>query len=167
MSAIIIYIMGVSGSGKTTIGKKLSERTAIPFFDADDLHSPASKEKMKAGLPLTDTDRAGWLTRVNELAKEQMKKGGAIIACSALKEKYRTVLSNGITVPVFWFLLNGSYKLIQERMQARKDHFMPPALLASQFEALEIPGQAIIIDVSKTPAEIVETIISVIPKTEK
>jgi gluconokinase len=162
MPAIIIYIMGVSGSGKTTIGKKLSERTAIPFFDADDLHSAANKEKMKAGLPLTDTDRAGWLTRVNEQAKEHMKKGGAIIACSALKEKYRTVLSNGISVPVFWVLLKGSYKLIQERMQQRKDHFMPPALLASQFETLEIPSQAITIDISKTPAEIAETIISVI-----
>src|SRR6266700_2782944 len=105
MGPFIIYIMGVSGSGKTTIGKKLSERTNIPFFDADDFHSLANKKKMKAGDPLTDDDRAVWLTRINALAKEQMKKKGAIIACSALKEKYRIVLSGGIIIPVFWIFL--------------------------------------------------------------
>jgi carbohydrate kinase (thermoresistant glucokinase family) len=160
MGPFIIYIMGVSGSGKTTIGKKLSGRTAIPFFDADDFHSPVSKEKMKAGHPLTDDDRAEWLSRMNELAKNQMKKEGAIIACSALKEKYRTILSDGIIVPVFWIFLRGDYELIQKRMQARTDHYMPPSLLASQFEALEIPGKAITINILDKPDEIVEFIIS-------
>ncbi|HEV8286612.1 MAG TPA: gluconokinase [Chitinophagaceae bacterium] len=160
MSPIIIYIMGVSGSGKTTIGKKLSERTSIPFFDADDFHSPANKEKMRAGQPLTDDDRAEWLINMNELAKQQMKKNGAIIACSALKEKYRAILSKEIIVPVIWIFLNGNYELIQKRMNARTDHFMPPALLASQFEALETPQQAITIDISNEPDEIVDMIIS-------
>ena len=164
MGPFIIYVMGVSGSGKTTIGKKLSERTGIPFFDADDFHSPANKEKMKKGEPLTDDDRAEWLTRINALAKEQMKKKGAIIACSALKEKYRTVLSGEIIIPVFWIFLRGNYELIQKRMLGRTDHYMPASLLASQFGTLEIPKQAITIDISDEPDEIVESIISRVAK---
>ena len=160
MEPLIIYIMGVSGSGKTTIGKKLSARTAIPFFDADDFHSPANKEKMKAGHPLNDDDRAEWLMKINKLAKSQIKNNGAIIACSALKEKYRTVLSNGITIPVFWVFLQGSYALIEKRMKARTGHFMPPTMLSSQFDALEIPQQCITLDISKNPDKIVEEIIS-------
>jgi len=160
MEPLIIYIMGVSGSGKTTIGKKLSARTAIPFFDADDFHSPANKEKMKAGHPLNDDDRAEWLKKINNLAKSQIKKNGAIIACSALKEKYRTVLSHGIAVPVFWVFLQGSYELIEKRMKARTDHFMPPTMLSSQFDALEIPLHSIAINISQSPDKIIETIIS-------
>ncbi len=160
MGPFIIYIMGVSGSGKTTIGKKLSVKTAIPFFDADDFHSQANKEKMKAGNPLTDEDRIGWLKRINDLAKEQMKKHGAIIACSALKEKYRKVLSGGINVPIFWIFLQGNYELIEKRMEARTDHFMQVTMLSSQFDALEIPQQCIEIDISQNPDKIVETIIS-------
>ncbi|HEY2722320.1 MAG TPA: gluconokinase [Chitinophagaceae bacterium] len=156
----IIYIMGVSGSGKTTIGKKLSQSTGIPFFDGDDFHSEANKEKMRAGHPLTDEDRAGWLTRINELAKEQMKKNGAIIACSALKEKYRTILSAGITVPLYWVFLQGSYAAIEKRMEERRGHYMKSKMLASQFETLEIPANAITIDISKSPDEIVDLIVS-------
>jgi carbohydrate kinase (thermoresistant glucokinase family) len=160
MDPVIIYIMGVSGSGKTTIGKLLSAKTALPFFDGDDFHNTANKEKMKAGLPLNDDDRAAWLASLNQLAKEQMKKKGAIIACSALKEKYRKVLSDKITVPVYWVFLHGSYELLLARMQLRKEHFMPAALLPSQLKDLQIPAQCIAIDVSATPGEIVETIIS-------
>ena len=152
--------MGVSGSGKTTIGKKLSERIALPFFDADDFHNTGNKEKMKAGIPLTDDDRAGWLTTLNQLAKEQMRKKGAIIACSALKEKYRKVLSDEITVAVYWIFLEGSYELLLERMQSRKEHFMPTDLLASQLRDLEIPEQCIVIEISNSPGKIVETILS-------
>ena len=160
MDSVIIYIMGVSGSGKTTIGKLLSAKTALPFFDGDDLHSGANKEKMKTGTPLTDDDRAEWLMKINQLAKEQMKKQGAIIACSALKEKYRKVLSGEIRVPVYWIFLRGSYKLLLERMRSRKEHFMPTVLLPSQLNDLEIPGQCIQIEISNSPGEIVETIIS-------
>ena len=160
MDLFIIYIMGVSGSGKTTIGKQLSQKTGIPFFDADEFHSAVNKEKMKAGIPLTDDDRAAWLKTLNQLAREQQEKQGAIIACSALKEKYRKVLSNGITAPVFLVFLKGSYELILERMRARTDHFMPPAMLSSQFETLEIPAQAIIIDVADSPEKILTTVIS-------
>jgi carbohydrate kinase (thermoresistant glucokinase family) len=160
MGPLIIYIMGVSGSGKTTIGKKISAEMKMAFFDADDFHSRANKEKMKAGQPLTDDDRAEWLISINELAKDQMKKEGAIIACSALKEKYRKILSEGITIPIFWVFLQGNYELIQRRMEARTDHFMPPTMLSSQFDALEIPQQCISIDISQKPDKIVEEIIS-------
>jgi carbohydrate kinase (thermoresistant glucokinase family) len=156
--------MGVSGSGKTTVGKKLAEKINLPFYDGDDFHSEENKKKMAAGEPLTDDDRVGWLIKLNDLAKRKMKKKGAIIACSALKEKYRRVLSGGIRGPVVWIFLQGCYELIKKRMDERKDHFMPPGLLASQFDTLEIPENCITIDISKSPDEIVEIIISELEK---
>ena len=162
MEPFIIYIMGVSGSGKTTIGELLSAKTSLPFFDGDDLHSEDNKGKMKVGVPLSDDDRAEWLMKINQLAKQQMKKKGAIIACSALKEKYRKILSGEIDVPVHWIFLHGDYELLLERMRSRKEHFMPPTLLPSQLNDLEIPGDCMKIDISNSPGEIVETIISTI-----
>jgi len=162
MANRIIYIMGVSGSGKTTIGELLSQKIGIPFFDADDFHSLASKEKMKAGLPLTDEDRKDWLLALNKLATAQMQVKGAIIACSALKKKYRTVLTEGVENP-FWVFLQGSYKIIYERLQQRKNHYMPPSLLQSQFDSLEIPAHAFIIDIEKSPATIVHLISDALP----
>ena len=159
MAFPIIYIMGVAGSGKSTTGIKLSEATAIPFFDADDFHPPANKEKMQAGNPLNDADRQDWLIKINKLAKENSQKSGAIIACSALKEKYREQLSEGIISPVHWILLQGSFGLIQERMKARKDHFMPAGLLQSQFDTLETPEYAVVMDINNDPDEIVADII--------
>lgn len=159
MVVSIIYIMGVSGSGKTTIGQQLTSETGIPFFDADDFHSRANKDKMKAGLPLNDKDREGWLHTINQLAVGEAQKNGAIIACSALKEKYRTLLSYGIKVPVHWIFLQGDYQIINERMKTRKNHFMPECLLQSQFETLENPENAITIGINKNPEEIVKKII--------
>ena len=167
MYRCIIYIMGVSGSGKTTIGKKLAEKIGLPFFDGDDFHPAANREKMKSGIPLTDEDRAEWLTRMNELAKEQMKKDGAIIACSGLKEKYRAILSSGITIPFFWVFLQGNFELIQKRMEERKGHFMPAALLSSQFDALEVPEDCITIDIFQSPDEIVEMTMSQIVQKDR
>jgi carbohydrate kinase (thermoresistant glucokinase family) len=164
MNSCIIYIMGVSGSGKTTIGRKLAEKIKMPFFDGDAFHPKSNKEKMKSGIPLTDEDREGWLIAINEKAKEQGKKDGAIFACSALKEKYRSLLSNGISVPMYWVFLQGSFDLIKKRMQKRKGHFMPPSLLASQFDTLEIPENAITVDISNSPDEIVESIFAEIEK---
>ena len=159
MVTSVVYIMGVAGSGKSTIGKKLSAKTGIPFFDADDFHPLVNKEKMKAGQPLNDDDRKDWLTRLNELANEQSQKRGAIIACSALKEKYRVALSDGIKIPVYWILLQGSFELIQERMEARKEHFMPASLLQSQFDTLETPAGAIKMDIINSPDEIAADIL--------
>lgn len=155
----IIYIMGVAGSGKTTIGKKLSEVTAVPFFDADDFHSVANKNKMNAGQPLNDDDRKEWLQNINQKAREEAANKGAIIACSALKEKYREVLAHNIDCPVYWVFLQGDYRLIHERISGRKGHFMPAALLQSQFEILEVPENGLVIDISKHPDEIVSIIL--------
>lgn len=155
----IIFIMGVSGSGKSTIGRRLAASTGLPFFDGDDYHPPANKAKMKAGQALNDNDREGWLTQLNTLAREQSHHQGAIIACSALKEKYREILAGKIGIPVYWVLLHGSYGRIQERMKARKDHFMPPSLLQSQFDTLEAPANAIVVDIENSPEKIVADIL--------
>jgi len=149
--------MGVSGSGKTTVGKLLSQKIYIPFFDADDFHSAGSKEKMRSGQPLNDGDREAWLQKIHELAIEQSQLKGAIIACSALKEKYRAVLNKGIEQPL-WIFLQGSYKMIYERINNRKGHYMPATLLRSQFDNLEIPTDAITISIEKEPEKIAELI---------
>ena len=154
----IIYIMGVSGCGKTTIGKLLSQKIAIPFFDGDDFHSAANVEKMKAGEPLNDEDRSDWLQKINEFAFEQQQLNGAIIACSALKQKYRIVLNNGIAKPV-WIFLQGSYQIIFQRLQNRQGHYMPATLLQSQFSNLKIPANAVSINIENEPETIVELII--------
>ena len=114
---------------------------------------------MKAGQPLNDEDRKEWLITLNKLAKSQSQQKGAIIACSALKEKYRRVLSEKIDVPVYWVLLQGNFELIQQRMESRKGHFMPPALLQSQFDALEAPADAIVVDIKGDPEVIVADIL--------
>jgi carbohydrate kinase (thermoresistant glucokinase family) len=157
MPGYIIFIMGVSGSGKTTIGELLSQRTGIPFFDADDFHSVTNKEKMRSGLPLNDEDRSGWLQKINDLAAQQVQGKGAIIACSALKEKYRSILCRGITKPQ-WIFLEGSYSIIYNRMKKREGHYMPASLLKTQFDSLEIPGDSFSVDIQKMPEEIVELI---------
>jgi carbohydrate kinase (thermoresistant glucokinase family) len=155
----IIYIMGVSGSGKTTIGKLLSQKTGIPFFDADDFHPIANKEKMRSGHALNDGDREEWLQKIQQLAVQQSQLNGAIVACSALKEKYRTVLNAGMEQPL-WIFLQGSYETVFERVNNRKGHYMPASLLRSQFDNLEIPKDALTINIEKGPEEIVELISS-------
>ena len=149
--------MGVSGSGKTTIAKLLSKKTGLPFFDGDDFHPSDNTEKMKAGHPLTDEDRQQWLHTINALAGEQSKLKGAIIACSALKKKYRIILSQDILKPT-WIFLQGTYDLIHKRMEKR-DHFMPVQLLRYQFEDLEIPTAAVTVDIKNEPDKIVEMIV--------
>lgn len=148
----ILFIMGVSGSGKTTVGKLLSEQTGIPFFDGDGFHSTANIEKMKAGIPLTDADRAAWLQSLNQLAKKNQTTG-AVIACSALKETYRQQLADGLH-NVRWVYLKGSYALIHERMLQRPQHYFSAAMLQSQFDILEEPSDAWVFDVQEEPNRI-------------
>lgn len=155
--------MGVSGSGKTTIGRLLSNKTGIPFFDGDDFHSLANKEKMKAGIPLTDEDRRGWLQDLNALAEKESTNKGAIIACSALKEKYRQLLSAHLHKPV-WVFLTGSFDLIEQRLTNRAGHFMPAALLQSQFDALEIPQDVFTVKVDLEPEVITDKIWELLKK---
>jgi carbohydrate kinase (thermoresistant glucokinase family) len=154
----VIYIMGVAGSGKTTIGQLLSAKMNMPFFDADNFHSSANTKKMQAGMPLTDMDRQPWIERLNELGIEQSNLNGAIIGCSALKEKYREQLKAGIT-KCSWIFLQGDYDIIYDRMKKRSHHFMPAQLLQSQLESLEIPTSAFTIDIKNEPAEIVNSIL--------
>jgi 6-phosphogluconate dehydrogenase len=153
----ILFIMGVSGSGKTTVGKLLSEQTDLPFFDADDVHSTANVEKMKAGIPLTDQDRAAWLQSLNQLAKDHQTRG-AVIACSALKETYRQQLADGLH-HVQWVYLKGSYALIHERMLQRPHHYFSAAMLQSQFDILEEPSGAWVFDVAEEPQRIAASIL--------
>lgn len=147
--------MGVSGSGKSTIGVKLAAATGGEFFDGDDFHPQANIEKMHAGIPLTDEDRLPWLERLRQLIEEQEKKSSpTVIACSALKKTYRLILDPGDTKVKIVFL-QGSFSLIAERMENRKNHFMPESLLKSQFDALEQPEDAITADISQEPDVIV------------
>ncbi len=157
---MVIYIMGVAGSGKTTIGQKLSSKTGYAFYDADYFHPQENIEKMKAAQPLTDEDRWPWLDNIHAFVSKQLQSNNVILACSALKEVYRQRLSNGIEAHCRWVYLNGSYQTILERMQSRTGHYMPTTLLQSQFDALEVPADMIEVDIATTPEKIVEEIIS-------
>jgi len=150
----IIYVMGVSGSGKSTIGQGLADALGLPFADGDDFHPPANVRKMKLGHPLNDEDRLGWLAAIAAFAKKQQAAKGAVIACSALKQKYREQLAQGIS-SVQWVYLEGDFELIRQRMQQRSNHFMPTALLQSQFDTLEAPVGAITVAISQPPEQII------------
>ncbi len=151
--------MGVSGSGKTTMGRRLSDICTLPFYDGDDFHPKANIEKMSMGIPLNDKDRERWLSNLNQLAKENQSKNKSIlIGCSALKEKYRALLSDGLK-ETSWIFLNGNYNTIEHRMELRTDHFMPPGLLNSQFESLEAPNYGLQVDINLTPEEIIDFIL--------
>ncbi|WP_281540364.1 gluconokinase [Maribacter aestuarii] len=158
---VIIFVMGVSGSGKSTIGKLLAERLDYPFFDGDDFHPKANIEKMAQGKPLNDTDRKSWLERLNRLSIEHKNKG-AVIACSALKESYRQTLSKHLNENCRFVYLEGSMDEINQRLAQRTDHFMPPALLKSQFETLEVPKNAIRVSINNSPEKIVNTVVKVL-----
>ena len=159
MNKKIIYVMGVSGCGKSTIGKLLAEELQYPFYDGDDFHPQSNIDKMAGGAALTDDDRWPWLGSINEFSKKEVLVKGAVIACSALKESYRIKLSNGIVPHTEWVYLQGSFKQIYDRMKQR-DHFMPPALLQSQFDTLEEPADAITIDIRLTPEVIITDILA-------
>lgn len=156
----IIFIMGVSGSGKTTIGSLLSERSGLPFFDGDDFHPVENIEKMKSGQPLNDDDRLGWLQAINHRANLALQERGGIFACSALKSTYRRLLEKGIAPQVEWVFLDGDFELIRQRLEQRKAHFMPPGLLKSQFETLECPNDALRVDLNRSPEAIVDQIVN-------
>ena len=137
MSAARIVVMGVAGSGKTTVGAALAAELGHAFIDGDDLHPKANVEKMTRGEPLNDADRAPWLDAVGAALGD---RAPALIACSALKRAYRARIAAAAGAPVIFVYLDGSKELIGARMAARVGHFMPPALLDSQFAALEPPG---------------------------
>ena len=155
-----IIIMGVSGCGKTTVGKALAERLNATFLDADDFHPAANVEKMRAGTPLIDEDRAPWLATLNQALRERSSGNQrAVLACSALKLRYREMIGAQLA-HVDWIFLDGSFEAIAERIRARANHYMPESLLRSQFEALERPENAIQISIELSAAEQVEVALS-------
>ncbi len=159
--------MGVSGSGKTTLGSQLAEKLNLPFFDGDDFHSEKNIAKMSAGNPLTDEDRYEWLESINIKALKLVNDNqSGVFACSALKEKYRELLSKNIENSIVFVYLKGTKELIQERMNARKGHFMPSQLLDSQFSILQEPLYAISIDLSKSPEEMIKETLEKITQPE-
>ena len=155
---MIVVVMGVSGCGKTTVGRLLAESLGRPFLDADDFHGEANVAKMRAGIALTDADRLPWLDRLN--AALHAHENGVVLACSALKAAYRERLCAGLGDRVRLVHLRGTSALIAARLQARTGHYMNPALLESQFAALEQPADAIEAGIDRAPREIAAAILA-------
>ncbi|MDZ7363539.1 MAG: gluconokinase [candidate division KSB1 bacterium] len=156
---MIIILMGVSGAGKTVIGRLLAEALGWPFYDGDDFHPEANIKKMRSGIPLDDDDRDLWLATLRRLIEQQLQNGAnAILACSALKQRYRDRLQQGRPEEIRFVYLKGEFALIQQRLQERRDHFMNPNLLQSQFETLEEPEGVLTVDVMQEPTVIVDLI---------
>jgi len=149
--AMIVIVMGVTGCGKSTIGRRLARRLACAFYDGDDFHSAENVEKMRQGVPLTDEDRWPWLDRLRELGEEMLTRGrSAVIACSALRASYRERLlprETALAAKVVFVYLRISPELARERLAVRRNHYMPPSLVESQFAALEEPveGRGVIV----------------------
>ena len=155
-----LILMGVSGCGKTSVGQQLSQKLGWPFYDGDDFHPPENVEKMAAGNPLNDEDRAPWLAILHDLIKTHLDEGKSmLLGCSALKQKYRDQLAEGNPEIVFVHL-SGDFDLIYGRMIAREDHFMQSEMLHSQFATLEEPKDALVVDISQNLDTITEEIIS-------
>ena len=155
-----VYIVaGVSGAGKTTIGKRLAAELGLPFEDADDYHSPQNIAKMRKGKPLQDEDRKEWLHDLSQKIQEWHKKEGAVLACSALKKGYREILSHSIPKQdLIWIFLHSEYDVISRRLEERKEHFFEPSLLQSQYDELEIADFGIHIDVDTSEKNIIKEI---------
>jgi gluconokinase len=164
MSTRFIIVMGVSGSGKTSVGKSLAEQLGWDFYDADDFHPPENIAKMASGIALNDSDRAPWLASLHDLISSTLKAGRrGVLACSALKERYRQqLLDSNPDVQIVY--LKGTYDLIWSRMSKRSDHYMKPQMLQSQFETLEEPDHALTVSASKPVTEIVQELVEYLKK---
>jgi gluconokinase len=153
--AALFVVMGVSGSGKSTVGRLLAEATGGEFLDGDDFHTPEHKAKMHSGVPLTDEDRAPWLDRLNAELRARSGAGKPVfLACSALKQSHRDRLAAGLPWLRFVYM-KGSFEVLSARLAARKGHFMPATLLRSQLETLEEPRDAIVLEIEQTPEAMV------------
>jgi carbohydrate kinase (thermoresistant glucokinase family) len=165
---MILIIMGVAGSGKTTIGAMLAHELGWEFYDGDDFHSESNRAKMSQNIPLTDENRAEWLLSLRSLIEENIRlEHSIVLACSALKSAYRDVLSRNEEIAsgrtpsqrhIFFIYLRGTYAQIESRLRGRTGHFMSAEMLTSQFDILEEPRDALIIDITHTPQEIISII---------
>ncbi len=153
----VYIIMGVSGCGKTCIGGLLAAALNLPFYDGDDFHPASNIQKMENGMPLNDSDRKPWLELLNNYIQQWNVEGGAVLACSALKAKYRYLLSQNARV-VFIYLQSTKERIL-DRLNKRQNHFMPSSLLDSQFATLEEPRDALYVDNSPPPTEVIETLL--------
>jgi gluconokinase len=163
---MVVVLMGVTGTGKTTVGEALAAQSGWPFADADDFHSAANRAKMHAGIPLTDEDREPWLQSLHQQILTWLHNGvNGILACSALKDSYRTELTAG-TGPraVRFVFLSGPPELIRQRMEARHGHYMPESLLPSQLTTLEPPHDAIEVSIDQTVPAMVDQILSALAR---
>ncbi|HTH73062.1 MAG TPA: gluconokinase [Trinickia sp.] len=162
---MILIVMGVSGAGKTRIGEMLAERIGCSFVDGDVFHSAANKEKMAQGIALTDDDRWPWLAAIRAAIEEKARAGESlVVGCSALKRVYRDVLRGGAQGDglVRFVYLKGSFELLHERLATRGRHFFNPALLQSQLDTLEEPGddEAVTVSIELSPDRIVDSVMS-------
>ena len=152
---MVVLLMGVAGSGKTTIGRQFAAGLGWDFADADEFHPPANVAKMSAGVPLNDSDRTPWLAAIRAYIDRQLAaRRNAVVTCSALKERYRAVLLAG-PGPVKLVYLKGTAEVLSSRISSRQGHFMKPAMLASQLAALEEPAGALVIDIAQPPEQII------------
>ena len=154
----VIVMMGVAGTGKSTVGRALADATGWVFLDADDFHSEENLQKMRRGVPLTDVDRWPWLRELSEKLRTYQAKGeGCILACSALKQSYRTLLEDAAP-GAYWFFLNGPTDLIESRLRLRSDHYMRADMLQSQIRDLEQPSRAIYLDIRQSVEELLHCV---------
>jgi carbohydrate kinase (thermoresistant glucokinase family) len=156
---MIIVVMGVAGSGKTTIGSLLANELGWIFFDADDFHSETNLKKMSQGIALTDNDRTGWLIILQELIRKNiLQNNDVVLACSALKNSYRKILNVDEDERVKFVYLQGTYEQIKTRLHNRTGHYMTAEMLESQFQTLEEPQNALTVDISNTTQDIINII---------
>ncbi len=154
----VVVVMGVTGAGKTTVGRLVARALEAPFLDADDYHEPASVERMRAGKPLRDGDRRPWIDRINDALRNDHAGREVVLACSALTPELRSRLTRGLDDVVF-VALTGDPALIRDRLAARRHHFAGTDLLPSQLATLELPAGAIVVDVTPGPDAVTERVV--------